>query len=126
MGARGLSARQLDELRELLECNRRELEATLAELSAKAEARAHSRSAQLGHRSRRQASNVSFQMNRLKRSLNHIRAALWRMRAGQYGACLSCDGPIGYTRLRYKPEAPLCQPCQFLGGEWRSAVARAP
>lgn len=123
--ARELTASQLQELRELMERNRREIEAMLVALIAKEADPQVSAGGRLDPLTRRQKPLVALRKSQLMRSLNHIRAALWRMRAGQYGVCLSCDGAIGYTRLRYKPEAPLCQLCQFLGGGWRSAPVRA-
>ncbi len=41
-----------------------------------------------------------------------LRAALGRLDAGTYGACLRCEEPIGYPRLAARPEATLCVRCQ--------------
>lgn len=41
-----------------------------------------------------------------------LRSALARVDAGTYGLCLECDEPIGYARLRARPETPLCRRCQ--------------
>lgn len=31
---------------------------------------------------------------------------------GDYGCCRKCEEPVGYRRLRAKPEAALCVACQ--------------
>ncbi len=41
-----------------------------------------------------------------------LRAALARVAAGTYGVCLECEEPIGYARLRARPETSLCRRCQ--------------
>lgn len=40
------------------------------------------------------------------------RAALARIADGAYGACLSCEEPVGYARLKARPETPFCIACQ--------------
>jgi DnaK suppressor protein len=44
--------------------------------------------------------------------LQQVNAALARVDDGSYGLCLECDEPIGYPRLRARPETPLCHRCQ--------------
>ncbi len=44
--------------------------------------------------------------------LQGIRNALTAVDEGDYGYCRSCDEPIGYPRLKARPEAPLCLQCQ--------------
>ena len=44
---------------------------------------------------------------RLKQVVN----ALVRADDEEYGDCLSCGEPIGYARLRARPESPLCVAC---------------
>jgi len=39
-------------------------------------------------------------------------AALERRRAGSYGACLDCGGPIGAERLAARPAALRCIACE--------------
>ncbi|MAE93060.1 MAG: molecular chaperone DnaK [Deltaproteobacteria bacterium] len=41
-----------------------------------------------------------------------VEAALKRIEEGEYGACLSCGGEIGFRRLKARPEAGLCVGCQ--------------
>jgi len=42
-----------------------------------------------------------------QRRLGQTRAALRRFEDGTYGYCLSTDEPIGYARLKIRPEAPF-------------------
>ena len=39
------------------------------------------------------------------------RAAMTRMESDEYGYCVSCDEPIGYRRLKARPESPRCIDC---------------
>src|SRR5205809_5708285 len=48
----------------------------------------------------------------LDRTLRQIDAALARLHAGRYGLCASCSGPIPVARLKARPLATLCVPCQ--------------
>lgn len=47
-----------------------------------------------------------------KQQLAEVRMALDAMKAAEYGDCRSCDGPIGFRRLRARPFTPLCLACQ--------------
>lgn len=49
---------------------------------------------------------------RLEQRLQLIRLALEKIESGDFGYCTSCDGPIGYARLKVRPEAVVCLPCQ--------------
>lgn len=44
--------------------------------------------------------------------LGRVKVALAAMAAGEYGVCRGCDEPIGYRRLRARPEATMCLRCQ--------------
>jgi len=44
--------------------------------------------------------------------LRLVGAALSVMKRGEYGDCQDCEEPIGYPRLRAKPETRLCVGCQ--------------
>jgi DnaK suppressor protein len=44
--------------------------------------------------------------------LKQVEAALRRLEAGTYGACVRCQGEIEPERLRARPEAPICLECQ--------------
>ncbi len=39
------------------------------------------------------------------------RAALARIDSDDYGYCVSCDQPIGFRRLKARPETPRCIDC---------------
>lgn len=54
---------------------------------------------------------------RLDVRLAQIKAARARASAGEYGDCVTCGGPIGYARLKVKPEAPFCRACQAGSGD---------
>ncbi|MFT7518289.1 MAG: DnaK suppressor protein [Kiritimatiellia bacterium] len=46
-----------------------------------------------------------------------IAQALLRLDSEDYGWCTRCGEPIGYRRLKVRPEGPLCMKClQKLGG----------
>jgi DnaK suppressor protein len=47
-----------------------------------------------------------------ERKLNLVLAALRLIREEEYGTCRSCEEPIGYPRLKARPEAPFCLSCQ--------------
>ena len=49
---------------------------------------------------------------RTEGQLQQIRSAIARLDAGSYGACVNCEEPIGYARLKARPESPLCRECQ--------------
>lgn len=44
-------------------------------------------------------------------ALTRARAALERLEAGQYGACVCCQAPIDARRLELDPAATLCIGC---------------
>ena len=44
--------------------------------------------------------------------LQQVRQALEAIERGAYGVCRRCDDPIGYPRLRARPESPYCLRCQ--------------
>jgi DnaK suppressor protein len=44
--------------------------------------------------------------------LAKIQAALEKIEAGEYGACVSCGEEIGLARLRARPVAELCIDCK--------------
>lgn len=110
-----LSAAQLDELRQALHDLVAQLEAALDEASRSA------RPVRLDQQSVGRVSRVdAIQQQQMaaagKRSirlrLQQARAALGRLRSGEYGLCRACDEPIGYRRLAARPESPLCLRCQ--------------
>jgi DnaK suppressor protein len=57
------------------------------------------------------------QMAKASRSMNQLRVkqvagALTAIDQGDYGCCKRCEEPIGYRRLKAKPETPFCVECQ--------------
>lgn len=44
--------------------------------------------------------------------LRQIEQALALVERGEYGACRSCEEPIGVRRLEARPESPYCVECQ--------------
>jgi len=45
-------------------------------------------------------------------ALEELDAALERQRAGTYGRCVTCGGPIGADRLAARPAALRCIACE--------------
>ena len=41
-----------------------------------------------------------------------VQQALRAIESERYGLCRKCDGPIGYRRLKARPESPFCLDCQ--------------
>lgn len=48
----------------------------------------------------------------LELQLRQVDASIEQYRKGYYGSCRSCEAPIGYSRLKARPEAPFCLECQ--------------
>jgi DnaK suppressor protein len=44
--------------------------------------------------------------------LRQVGQALRNLQRGEFGDCLRCEEPIGFKRLKARPEAPLCLSCQ--------------
>jgi len=44
--------------------------------------------------------------------LKLIKAALIAIKQERYGECRRCEEPIGYPRLKARPESPFCLECQ--------------
>lgn len=51
-------------------------------------------------------------LGRNSERLRAIRAALTRIRTGEYGRCMECETPISEPRLRAVPWASHCRSCQ--------------
>jgi len=47
-----------------------------------------------------------------ERKLRQIEAALEKLANDDYGDCRSCEEPVGYPRLKARPETPFCLECQ--------------
>jgi RNA polymerase-binding transcription factor DksA len=50
--------------------------------------------------------------NALRRALSDITVALHAMAEGRYGVCGACRREISVERLRLRPQAKYCPPCQ--------------
>jgi DnaK suppressor protein len=74
---------------------------------------------------------VSLHLNSLDYvQLRLVEEALDRLRAGDYGICLSCEEPIPAKRLQALPWARCCVTCQDLAAsdmnqEWAAVMPRA-
>ncbi len=44
--------------------------------------------------------------------LQLVESALLSLKLERYGECRRCEEPIGYARLRVRPESPFCLVCQ--------------
>ena len=109
-----LTPDQLEELRQDLVAERLSLEAQL-ELTSEG-SKPVALSTPIGRLSRMDAIQQQ-QMTKAGRStletkLRQVRNALDGHRKSEYGDCRSCDDPIGYRRLKARPEAPFCLRCQ--------------
>ncbi len=47
-----------------------------------------------------------------RRRLQLVQVALTNIARGEYGYCGRCEEPIGYRRLKARPESRLCLDCQ--------------
>jgi DnaK suppressor protein len=56
-------------------------------------------------------------IERQRRELAEIEAALARIKAGEYGVCETCDNPIREVRLQALPWARLCIRCADRGSD---------
>ena len=109
-----LSSVQLEELHQLLLVERRGLECQL-QLSEEG-AKPVQLGTPIGRLSRMDAIQQQ-EMTRAGRSTlelkrRQVEASLDGHTKGVYGQCRSCEEPIGYPRLRARPEAPFCLSCQ--------------
>ena len=48
----------------------------------------------------------------LRQRLRMVDNALRLVEEGEYGECRRCAEPVGYRRLKAKPETPFCVACQ--------------
>jgi DnaK suppressor protein len=59
-----------------------------------------------------QQAMASANRQSLELRLTQVGSALSAAERGEYGLCRSCEEPIGYRRLKSRPEAPFCMDCQ--------------
>ncbi len=108
------TASQVAELREDLLTLRDDLTTLLA--LSHADAKPVSLESPIGRLSRMDAIQQQ-QMAKASRSMSQLRlkqvaGALGAIEQGDYGSCKRCEEPIGYRRLKAKPETPFCVECQ--------------
>jgi DnaK suppressor protein len=114
MHASDLTPEQIEELCQDLLAERQRLEVQLESMAESA--KPVQLSAPIGRLSRmdaigqQQMSKASRQT--MKTRLSQIRASIEAHKKGKYGECRSCEEPIGYPRLKARPEAPFCLSCQ--------------
>ncbi len=109
-----LAPDQLEELRQVLLADRVRLEEHLR--LTKEGSKPVDLSTPIGRLSRMDAIQQQ-EMTKAGRStlevkLRQVDASLEAHRKGEYGSCRCCDEPIGYRRLKARPEAPFCLTCQ--------------
>ena len=108
-----LTQEQIDELREELLSLREELDRLLRE--SKDAVKAVSPDPSLGRLTRLDAiqQQKMAQEERRRRDIRRkqIGVALASIESGDYGFCKRCEEPIGYKRLKAKPESPFCMQC---------------
>lgn len=109
-----LSAEQLDELRGDLTNARVRLEEVL-EIS-KEGTRPVDLDEPIGRLSRmdaiQQQQMTIANRGSYERKLRQIEAAIDALDKEEFGFCRSCEEPIGYRRLKARPETPFCFACQ--------------
>lgn len=48
----------------------------------------------------------------LQVKLRQVKLALTNIDEGTYGLCRRCEDPVGFRRLKVRPETPFCVHCQ--------------
>ncbi len=114
MDAADLTGTQLEELAEDLRTLQQQLRDTL-EIS-KEGAKPVELDQPIGRLSRIDAIQQQKMIQSNRRAyharLKLVTAALGSLTGGDYGACAQCEEPIGYRRLKARPESRFCLVCQ--------------
>ncbi len=109
-----LTLEQLEEFRAALHALSHSLQADL-ETSAKASAPVELDQARVGRVSRIDAIQQQQMAAASREAQSHrvalVRQALNHLDEGTYGFCGKCEEPIGYGRLKARPEAAFCINC---------------
>jgi DnaK suppressor protein len=109
-----LTDEQHVELREDLLALRRRLEQVLA--ATKEHAQPVDLELPIGRVSRidaiQQQSMAQASRRNTETRLQQVKVALTAFAEKEYGYCRDCGEPIGYRRLKAKPETPFCVNCQ--------------
>jgi DnaK suppressor protein len=107
-----LTETELVELRSLLDQARAEVEHSVA--ASTADSKPVDLGLAIGRLSRvdalQQQHMALARRERVELRKKQIAAALSRLDEGSYGACVKCGEPIGYARLRVRPETTLPMP----------------
>lgn len=109
-----LTADQQDELYEMIRQGCQELEALLE--SSSDSSKPVDLDAPIGRLSRMDAMQqqqmaIASRQAQIQK-LQLLRNALQAIERDHYGDCRSCEEPIGYQRLKVRPETPFCLNCQ--------------
>ena len=109
-----LTQAQTDELHQRLRSDREEIEAQLE--ASRDGARPVGLDEPIGRLTRMDAMQQQkmTQANRrsLEARLQQVTGALTALGEGEYGFCVRCEEPVGYPRLKARPETRLCLLCQ--------------
>ena len=109
-----LTPEQLEELHEALLADRQRLEEHLR--LSKEGSKPVDLGTPIGRLSRmdamQQQEMTKASRSTLQTKLLQVQASLEGHLKGEYGYCRSCEEPIGYRRLKARPEAPFCLRCQ--------------
>lgn len=112
--AEALSDAQIEELTRDLSALREHLDRELAAAGAQAKPVELDQS-KVGRLSRidaiQQQSMALEERRRRQVRRQQVTGALAAVEDGTYGDCRSCGEPIGYRRLKARPESPFCVPC---------------
>ena len=114
-----VSMGDVDDPRDLLEAERREMRRRLAELTGDFdEVVAASRDTNADDEHDPEGATIAFERSQIAALLRQLRAhladvdaALVRVEAGTYGRCEVCGRPIAAERLAIRPAARTCVAC---------------
>lgn len=108
-----LTDEQIEELREQLLALRRELEQQLSSDDASKPVELdQSKVGRLSRMDAMQQQSMAVEERRRRQvRKQQVSAALSAILDGSYGDCRRCEEPIGFRRLKARPETPFCVPC---------------
>ena len=108
-----LTAKQCEELRQLLVALREELQGLLQR--SEAGAKPVDLDQPIGRLSRmdamQQQSMVQANRRAAQQRIGQVELALRRLAEAEYGICTQCEENIGFARLTARPEATVCIAC---------------
>jgi DnaK suppressor protein len=113
-----LTQAQRDALGALLHQKRDEIQQALS--ASREDARPVGLDLSIGRLTRVDALQQQHMAAARRRSLElqsaQVQQALGKLASGTYGECARCGEPIGYARLKVRPESPSCIRCQAGAG----------